>query len=67
MASHFAVCLGFKHLHGLMKVAETVEGQVAMAMETIADNAAVVFMFTKGRDFQYTIGVSSVRFENQDG
>ena len=66
MASNFSVCLLFKHLSGVMKVAEYIEGSVAMAMETIAEDAAVVFMFTKGRDIQYTIGVSNVRFTNLD-
>jgi len=38
MASHFQVNLAYRHLQGLMKVAEQVEGQIAMAMETIADD-----------------------------
>jgi hypothetical protein len=51
MASHFSVNVCFKHISGLMKVAEQIEGQVSMAMETTEAESAVVFMFTKGRDF----------------
>lgn len=37
-----------------------------MAMETISDDAACIFMFTKGSNLQYTIGVSNIRFQNLD-
>ena len=38
-----------------------------MAMETVSDEQAVVFMFTKGREVQFTIGVASAKFEQLDG
>ena len=65
MASCFQVSLMYKHMSGLVKIADYVEGSVAMAMETITDSAAVTFLFTKGRDVAYTIG-TNVKFENQD-
>jgi hypothetical protein len=49
-----------------MRIADLVEGQVAVAMETVSDEQAVVFMFTKGREVQFTIGVGSAKFEQLD-
>jgi hypothetical protein len=43
-------------------VAENVEANVCMAMETVSDDAACVFLFTKGTNLKYTIGVSNVKF-----
>ena len=56
----------FKHLQGLVKVADLTDSAVAMAMEVVSDDSAVVFLFTKARDLQYTVGVSSVKFDNLD-
>ena len=62
MASNFSVNLSYKHLQGLVRVAENVEANVCMAMETVSDDAACVFLFTKGTNLKYTIGVSNVKF-----
>ena len=66
MASHFSVNLLYKHMAGLLKIADYIDGQVAIAMETVSDTAAVVFLFTKARDIYYTIGVQNVKFEVLD-
>jgi hypothetical protein len=47
-----------------MKIAEYFEGTVNVAMETVEDDSAVIFMFTKGNNFQFTIGTAGVRFQN---
>ena len=47
-------------------MAEYFDGLISAAMETVEDDAAVVFLFTKGSNFQYTIGVAGVKFENLD-
>jgi hypothetical protein len=48
IASHYSVNLSFKHLNGLMKIAEYFDCKVNAAMETVDDDSAVVFLFTKG-------------------
>lgn len=65
MASCFQISLMYKHISGLVKIADAIEGSVAMAMETVSDSASIVFLFTKGRDVAYTIGTNA-KFENQD-
>jgi hypothetical protein len=59
MASCFQIGLMYKHISGLVKIADAIEGSVAMAMETVSDSASVVFLFTKGRDVAYTIGTNA--------
>lgn len=46
----------YKHVNGLLKIAEYVEGNVSMIMETHTDDSAMVFMFTENKDFKLTIG-----------
>ena len=45
-----------------MKVAEYFDCKVNAAMETVDDDSAVVFLFAKGQNMQYTIGTAGVRF-----
>lgn len=51
-------------MNGLMKVAEYFDCKVNAAMETVDDDSAVVFLFAKGQNMQYTIGTAGVRFKN---
>lgn len=60
------VKLPFKHILGVLKVAELVDGDFSCAMECIAEDAAVCFLFTKSNNFQFNIGVAQVYFENKD-
>lgn len=55
-----------KHILGVLKVAEMVEGEFSCAMECISDDSAVCFLFTKTNNFQFNIGLASVFFENKD-
>ena len=55
-----------KHILGVLKVAELVEGDFCCAMECISEDSAVCFLFTKAINFQFNIGVASVYFENKD-
>jgi hypothetical protein len=40
-----------KHILGVLKVAEMVEGEFSCAMECISDDSAVCFLFTKANNF----------------
>lgn len=55
-----------KHILGILKVAELVEGDFCCAMECIGEDSAVCFLFTKAPNFQFNIGVASVYFESKD-
>lgn len=46
MASNFSINFGYKYLQGLVKLAEAIDGFVAMAMETDSDEEACIFLFT---------------------
>ena len=48
-----------------LKVAEEVCSDFASAMECI-ENSAIVFLFTEAHNFQFTIGLANVDFENRD-
>ncbi len=37
-----------------------------MIMETLTDDAAMVFMFTEVKDFKFTIGQANIKFANLD-
>ena len=66
MAQNYAIRMPLKHILGVLKVAELVDGDFCCAMECIAEDAAVCFLFTKAANFQFNIGVASVSFENKD-
>lgn len=48
IASHYSINLSFKHINGLMKIAEYFDCKINAAMETVEDDSAVIFMFAKG-------------------
>lgn len=50
IASHYSINFSFKHINGLMKIAEYFDCKVNAAMETVEDDSAVVFMFAKGNN-----------------
>lgn len=66
MASNFSINFSYKYLQGLVKLAEAIDGFVAMAMETESDEEACIFLFTQTNNLQYTIGVNKIRFQNLD-
>ena len=62
VAKRYAIKLPLKHILGVLKVAELVEGDFCSAMERIDEDSAVCFLYTKAVNFQFTIGVASVDF-----
>ena len=66
MAQNFAIRMPLKHMLGVLRVAEIVEGDFCCAMECIDKETAVCFLFTKVNNFQFNIGVAQVFFENKD-
>ena len=66
VAQNYAIKISLKHILGVLKVAELVDGDFCCAMECISEDSAVCFLFTKAPNFQFNIGVASVYFENKD-
>lgn len=66
MAQTYQIKIALKHILGVLKVAELVDGDFCCAMECISEDSAVCFLFTKAANFQFNIGVASVYFENKD-
>jgi len=66
MAQNYAIKLNLKHMLGVLKVAELVEGDFCCALECINDDSAICFLFAKANNFQFLIGVAQVYFENKD-
>lgn len=64
IATHYSINLSFKHINGLMKIAEYYDCKINTAMETVEEDSAVIFMFAKGSNVSYTIGTAGVRFKN---
>ena len=66
VAQSYQIKIALKHILGVLKVAELVDGDFCCAMECISEDSAVCFLFTKASNFQFNIGVASVYFENKD-
>ena len=65
LAKNFRLKMPFAHILSVLKVAEEVCSDFASAMECI-ENSAIVFLFTEAHNFQFTIGLANVDFENRD-
>mmetsp|Transcript_1833 Transcript_1833/g.3209 ORF Transcript_1833/g.3209 Transcript_1833/m.3209 type:complete len:370 (-) Transcript_1833:226-1335(-) len=61
----FQINLGLKHIVGLIKICELVEGNFMSAMELLSANSCVNFLFTHNhqRDFKFIIGIGNVAFQ----
>lgn len=66
LATNYKILIPLKHLLGILKVAELVEGDFNCAMECISEDSAVCFFFTKSNHFTFNIGLAAVQFENKD-
>ena len=60
----FIIAIALKHILGLIKVCDLVEGKFMSAMELVDENACVCFLFTNSvhRDFKFCIGMANVKF-----
>ena len=66
LATNYKILIPLKHLLGVLKVADLVEGDFNCAMECISEDSAVCFFFTKSNHFTFNIGLAAVQFENKD-
>ena len=51
MARNYAIKMPLKHIIGVLKVADMVDGQFHQAMEVNSDDSAVSFLVTKDNNF----------------
>lgn len=60
----FTINLALKHLLGLIKICDQIEGNFMSAMELSEAESCVTFLFSHShqRDFKFIIGVGNVRF-----
>ena len=65
-ATNYQIGLQMKHILGVLRIAEIVDGDLFCAMECIDEDSAICFIFTKNTHFTFNVGVASVRFENKD-
>lgn len=56
--------MALKHILGMIKVCELIDGKFLSAMELIEQTSCVCFLFTHSlsRDFKFCIGMANVKF-----
>lgn len=67
VASNYRIHVPLKHILSVIRISDTIEGEISSAMEVLDTNLAMCFFFTKNRDYTFTIGIGSIEFENLDG
>lgn len=66
IASNYKIKVPLKHILSVLRISELIEGDISCAMEVVESDSAMCFFFTKNRDFNFTVGVGSIQFENLD-
>lgn len=63
--NEFIIAIALKHILGLIKICDLVEGKFLSAMELVDENACVCFLFTNSahKDFKFCIGMANVKFQ----